>query len=154
MAERLDYQNGQAHALNCLGTVAQRRGELKNAERLYAQAAYHAEASADRRLLGMVELNQGVIASSLGDWDTSIVRLRLSLKAFESVATRKERRTHTTTSECITLRGSVMHRLLNRSKLPSRSRIPTKTWSWKQPWSSTSATFGSVRASWTAPPGR
>lgn len=85
MAERLDYVNGQAHALNCLGTIAQRRGELKNAERLYSQAAFRAEASADRRLLGMVELNQGVIASSLGDWDTSIVRLRLSLKAFESV---------------------------------------------------------------------
>lgn len=85
MAERLDYTNGQAHALNCLGTIAQRRGELKNAERLYGQAAHHAEASADRRLLGMVELNQGVIAGSLGDWDASVVWFRLGLKAFESV---------------------------------------------------------------------
>jgi tetratricopeptide (TPR) repeat protein len=85
LAERLDYVNGQAHALNCLGTIAQRRGELKNAERLYRQSAHHAEASADRRLLGMVELNQGVIAGSLGDWDASVVWFRLGLKAFESV---------------------------------------------------------------------
>ncbi len=85
MAERLDYVNGQAHALNCLGTVAQRRGELKSAERLYGQAAHHAEASADRRLLGMVEMNLGVIAASLGDWDAGLVRLRLGLAAFESV---------------------------------------------------------------------
>jgi len=85
MAERLEYVNGQAHALNCLGTIAQRRGELKNAERLYTQSAHHAEASADRRLLGMVELNQGVIAGSLGDWDASVVWFRLGLKAFESV---------------------------------------------------------------------
>jgi tetratricopeptide (TPR) repeat protein len=84
MAERLEYVNGQAHALNCLGTIAQRRGELANADRLYRQAGLHAEASADRRLLGMVEMNQGVIASSLGDWDAAIVRLRLALKAFES----------------------------------------------------------------------
>ena len=85
MAERLDYISGQAHALNCLGTVAQRRGELKNAERLYGQAAHHAEASTDSRLLGMVEMNLGVIAASLGDWDAGLVRLRLGLKAFESV---------------------------------------------------------------------
>lgn len=85
MAERLEYINGQAHALNCLGTIAQRRGELKNAEQLYRQAAHHAEASADRRLLGMVELNRGVIAGSLGDWDASVVWFRLGLKAFESV---------------------------------------------------------------------
>jgi tetratricopeptide (TPR) repeat protein len=85
MAERLDYVNGEAHALNCLGTIAQRRGELKNAERLYRQAAHYAEASVDRRLLGMIELNQGVIAGSLGDWDASVVWFRLGLKAFESV---------------------------------------------------------------------
>lgn len=89
MAERLDYVNGQAHALNCLGTIAQRRGELKNAEQLYRQAAHFAEASADRELLGMVEMNRGVIETSLGDWDTGLVRLRLGLKAFESIGYRK-----------------------------------------------------------------
>jgi tetratricopeptide (TPR) repeat protein len=89
MAERIEYVNGQAHALNCLGTIAQRRAELKNAERLYRQAAHHAEASADRRLLGMIELNQGVIAGSLGDWDASVVWFRLGLKAFESVDDRE-----------------------------------------------------------------
>lgn len=85
MAERLGYINGQAHALNCLGTIAQRRGELQNAERLYKQAAHHAEASADRRLLGMVEMNQGVLAGSLGQWEAAVVWFRLSLKTFESI---------------------------------------------------------------------
>ncbi|MEO7216569.1 MAG: tetratricopeptide repeat protein [Gemmatimonadaceae bacterium] len=89
MAERLDYINGQAHALNCLGTIAQRRGELKNAEQLYRQAGHHAEASADRTLFGMVEMNRGVIAASLGEWDTGLVRLRLGLAAFESIGDRK-----------------------------------------------------------------
>lgn len=88
MAERLDYINGQAHALNCLGTVAQRRGELKNAEQLYRQAAHHAETSSDRQLLGMVEMNRGIIAASLGDWDAALVRLRLGLAAFQSVGYR------------------------------------------------------------------
>jgi tetratricopeptide (TPR) repeat protein len=85
MAERLAYVNGQAHALNCLGTIAQRRGQLESAEQLYSQAAHHAEASADHRLLGMVELNRGVIAGSVGDWDASVVWFRLGLKAFQSI---------------------------------------------------------------------
>ena len=89
MAERLEYVNGRAHALNCLGTIAQRRGELTNADHLYRLAAQHAEASADRKLLGMVEMNRGVIATSLGDWETGLVRLRLGLRAFESIGDRK-----------------------------------------------------------------
>jgi tetratricopeptide (TPR) repeat protein len=89
MSERLEYINGQAHALNCLGTIAQRRGELKNAEQLYRQAAHHAESSSDRSLLGMVEMNRGVIAASLGDWDAGLVRLRMGLRAFESIGDKK-----------------------------------------------------------------
>lgn len=85
MAERLDYVSGQAHALNCLGTIAHRRGDLQPALQLYRQAARHAEACADRRLLGMTEMNQGVITGLLGDWDAALVWFRLSLKTFESI---------------------------------------------------------------------
>jgi tetratricopeptide (TPR) repeat protein len=89
MAERLEYANGKAHSLNCLGTIAQRRGELKAAEQLYSQAGHHADASGDRTLFGMVEMNRGVIAASLGEWDTSLVRLRLGLAAFEEIGDRR-----------------------------------------------------------------
>ena len=85
MAERLGYVNGQAHALNCLGTIAQRRGDLPEAAELYKAAAHFAEASSDSRLLGLVEMNQGVVAGSLGDWDASVVWFRLSLKTFDGI---------------------------------------------------------------------
>ena len=47
-----------AHALNCLGTIAQRRGDQKETERLYAQASEFAERARDGRLLGMIEQKQ------------------------------------------------------------------------------------------------
>lgn len=86
MAQRLEYVNGQAHALNCLGTIAQRRGAAKEASALYTSAAHYAQLGADPRLLGRIEMNQGVMAASFGDWDAAVVWLRLSLKTFESVA--------------------------------------------------------------------
>jgi len=89
MAERIDYINGQAQALNCLGTVAQRRGELTNAQQLYRQAAHHAESSSDQKLLGVVEMNRGVLEASLGNWDAALVRLRLGLSAFQSIGDRE-----------------------------------------------------------------
>src|SRR5437763_14274253 len=43
----LGYHGGHAHALNCLGAIAQRRGDMERAKRLYhegaAIAAHHGE---------------------------------------------------------------------------------------------------------------
>ncbi len=85
MAERLGYVNGQAHSLNCLAAIAHRRGDLREAERLYKEAAHFASRCSDSRLLGMIEMNQGVLTSLTGDWDASVVWYRLSLKTFEEI---------------------------------------------------------------------
>lgn len=85
LCERLGHALGRAHGLNCLAIIAQRRGDVAQAEHLYAQAALHAAAARDHRLLGMIEQNQGVLASTRGDLEGALLRYRMSLKAFEHV---------------------------------------------------------------------
>lgn len=89
MSRRIQYVCGEANSLNYLGMVAQRRGELKEAEQLYRDASRKADQCGDRRLVGMLEGNQGVIAAALGDWDAALVWLRLSLKTLEAVGYRR-----------------------------------------------------------------
>jgi tetratricopeptide (TPR) repeat protein len=73
----------QASALNCLGTVAQRRCEHKETERLYAEASELAAKAGDSRLLGMIEQNRGVLASMRGDYAHAAAFYSNSLGAFE-----------------------------------------------------------------------
>src|SRR4030088_2164532 len=54
---------GEAHALNCQAIILQRRGENKEAERHYAQAAALAETVGDARLLGMIQQIRAVLAN-------------------------------------------------------------------------------------------
>src|SRR5438045_9564733 len=54
-ARLMGSDNAEARALNCLGTVAQRRCEHKECERLYAQASAVASKAGDSRSLGMTE---------------------------------------------------------------------------------------------------
>jgi tetratricopeptide (TPR) repeat protein len=82
-ARLIGSEQAQAHALNCLGTIAQRRCHDKETERLYAEASELAEKSGDARLLGMIEQNRGVLASSHGDFSEAAVFLTNSLNAFE-----------------------------------------------------------------------
>ena len=65
-ALRTGSHGHEAHALNCLAIIAQRRGENREAERLYARAATLAESEGDSRLLGMIEQNRGVLANMQG----------------------------------------------------------------------------------------
>ena len=73
----------QAHALNCLGTIAQRRCDHKETERFYADASRLAAKAADSRLLGMIEQNRGVLASMRGDFAHAAAFYSNSLGAFE-----------------------------------------------------------------------
>jgi tetratricopeptide (TPR) repeat protein len=73
----------QAHALNCLGTIAQRRGDPKETERLYEKASRLAEESGETRLLGMIEQNRGVLANTRGEFDAAAAFYSKSLEAFE-----------------------------------------------------------------------
>ncbi len=82
-ARLLGSEKAQAKALNCLGTVAQRRCEHKETERLYAEASALATKSGDSRLLGMIEQNRGVLASMRGDYAQAAAFYTNSLGAFE-----------------------------------------------------------------------
>jgi tetratricopeptide (TPR) repeat protein len=83
VADSIAYRAGRAHALNCLGTIAQYRGDLASAERWYGEAAQLAHRLADRRLSGMVQQNLGVVADVQGRTDEAVAHFRLALAAFE-----------------------------------------------------------------------
>lgn len=83
VADSIAYKAGRAHALNCLGTIAQFRGDLLAAERWYGEAALLAHRLGDRRLSGMVQQNLGVVAETQGRPDEAIAHFRLALGAFE-----------------------------------------------------------------------
>lgn len=83
VADSVGYKAGRAHALNCLGTVAQFRGDLGAAERWYGEAARLSQRLADRRLSGMVQQNLGIVADVQGRTDEAVAHFRLALAAFE-----------------------------------------------------------------------
>ncbi len=85
MANDLAYQSGQAHAINCLGTVAQQRGELDRAERLFADATSMATRCGDARLLAMIETNRGIVADIRGKSASALAHYLESLRVFESL---------------------------------------------------------------------
>jgi tetratricopeptide (TPR) repeat protein len=89
VAQDLDYLAGQSHAVNCLGVIAQRRGELKRAGQLFVAAQRMAEGCGDRKLAGMIQQNRGVIADISGDCEAALAHYHESLDAFE--ATNDER---------------------------------------------------------------
>lgn len=81
VAVALRHGAAQAHALNCLGIIAQRRGDLKGAERYYAVAV--AAAEGEPQLIGMIRQNGGVLADIRGDHDAARAAYEESLAAFE-----------------------------------------------------------------------
>lgn len=83
VADSIAYKAGRAHALNCLGTIGQLRGDLTAAERWYGDAARLAHRLGDRRLSGMVQQNLGIVAEMQGRTDEAIAHFRLALTAFE-----------------------------------------------------------------------
>lgn len=85
-ARLIGSESAQAHALNCLGTIAQRRCDDKETERLYAEASQLAEKAGDSRLLGMIEQNRGVLASKNGEFPKAVTFLTNSLAAFEKAS--------------------------------------------------------------------
>ncbi len=83
LAREVGYEAGEAHALNCLAIISQRRGDVEGAQGLYRQAARQAVSAGEHRLAGMVEQNLGVLANIQGDLDGALVRYRESLRQFE-----------------------------------------------------------------------
>jgi tetratricopeptide (TPR) repeat protein len=85
VASDAGYRAGEAHAVNCLAAVAQRRGDLATAESRYAEAARLAVSAGDLRLVGMVQQNLGILANIRGDWDIALASYRSSLRTFEQM---------------------------------------------------------------------
>lgn len=84
VADSIGYAGGRAHALNCLGTIGQIRGDLVAAERWYGEAARIAHRLMDRRLSGMVQQNLGIVAETQSRPDEAVAHFRLALAAFET----------------------------------------------------------------------
>jgi tetratricopeptide (TPR) repeat protein len=82
-AQHADYLAGQSHAVNCLGVMAQRRGELNRAGQLFVAAQRMAEGCGDTKLAGMIQQNRGVVADIAGDCQAALAHYTESLKAFE-----------------------------------------------------------------------
>src|SRR6185503_3269425 len=84
VAERLDYDAGRAHALNALGSLAQRRGDLTAAGKLISEALVLATRCGETRLVGMLQQNLGIIADIRGNRASALAYYRVSLRTFES----------------------------------------------------------------------
>jgi tetratricopeptide (TPR) repeat protein len=82
-AEKSGSIGCKAHGFNCLAIIAQRRGNLTESEKLYAQAADFAGRAGDVRLLGMIEQNRGVLLNMRGNFVAAEARYSNSLGAFE-----------------------------------------------------------------------
>jgi tetratricopeptide (TPR) repeat protein len=82
-AETCGSLNCRAHAYNCLAIIAQRRGNLTESEKLYAEASALAAKAGDVRLLGMIEQNLGVLLNMRGNFVGAETRYSNSLSAFE-----------------------------------------------------------------------
>jgi tetratricopeptide (TPR) repeat protein len=83
IAQKLNYLAGQSHAVNCLGAIAQRRGDLARANQLFQAALRMAEGCGEVQLAGLIQQNRGVIADITGNSDAALAHYTDCLKAFE-----------------------------------------------------------------------
>ncbi|HTE44609.1 MAG TPA: tetratricopeptide repeat protein [Gemmatimonadaceae bacterium] len=85
IATRLGYEAGCAHALNCLASLAQRRGDILGTGNLLTDALARADRSGEKRLVGMVQQNLGIIADIRGNPAAALAHYRLSLRIFDAI---------------------------------------------------------------------
>jgi tetratricopeptide (TPR) repeat protein len=82
-AEACGSLKARAAGYNCLAIIAQRRGNLTESERLYAQASELAAKVGDVRLLSMIEQNLGVLLNMRGNLVAAEARYSSSLGSFD-----------------------------------------------------------------------
>lgn len=80
-----DDHRKMARALNGLGILRQRAGDIDGAEASYLQARDQTELGKDRQTRGDVELNLGIIANIRGDLDHAVTRYKTALENYERV---------------------------------------------------------------------
>lgn len=80
---KLGYDAGHAHALNFLGSLAARRGDVARAEIMITDALMLAERCHETRLVGMIQQNLGILADMRGNPASALAHYRVSLRSFE-----------------------------------------------------------------------
>jgi tetratricopeptide (TPR) repeat protein len=85
IARHLHYERGIAHALNCLATLAIRRGELMIASELFTDALGLADRCGELPLVAMIQINLGIIADTRGNPGKAIEHFRVALGVAETV---------------------------------------------------------------------
>jgi tetratricopeptide (TPR) repeat protein len=83
MARRISYSPGIAHALNCLGSLAQRRGNITTAANLVTDALAIAEQCGDRQLFGILQQNLGMFADIRGNSAAALAHYSVGLRMLE-----------------------------------------------------------------------
>jgi tetratricopeptide (TPR) repeat protein len=85
VSRRIGYEAGVAHSLNCLGSLAQRRGDITGAANFVTDALAVADRCGERRLVGMLQQNLGMFADIRGNPAAAIAHYRLALRLLEDV---------------------------------------------------------------------
>jgi tetratricopeptide (TPR) repeat protein len=88
LAEQAEHGCGQAHALNCMAIVAQRRGTLDRAQQLFHSASALAEEHGETRLRAMVQHNLGILADNRGDRPQALACFQAALVTFRQAEDR------------------------------------------------------------------
>jgi tetratricopeptide (TPR) repeat protein len=81
---RLGYKAGEANATNYLSSLALRRGDLIGAANLMTDALTMAESAGERRLVGMIQQNLGIVADIRGNPAAALAHYRVAARTFES----------------------------------------------------------------------
>ena len=79
-----------AHTMNVMAISALQRGNVEEAEPLYADAEQMARAAGDEKLVAMIEQNMAVIASMRGDVTTALRHHESSLARYRSLGLQEE----------------------------------------------------------------
>lgn len=81
---KLGYDSGRAHALNYLGGLALRRGDINGAANLFTDSLAIADGCGESRLVGMLQQNLGIVADIRGNPAAALAHYRVSLRTFET----------------------------------------------------------------------
>jgi tetratricopeptide (TPR) repeat protein len=85
IASELGYDDGIAHALNCLAGLVQRRGDLSAAADMLTEAHVLADRVGDRLLVTMIQSNLGILSDIRGNTIAAIAHFRVALRVAESM---------------------------------------------------------------------
>jgi tetratricopeptide (TPR) repeat protein len=84
VARRIEYDAGTAHALNCLGALAQRRGNITAASNIVTDALVLAERCGDRQLFAILQQNLGMFADVRGNSAAALAHYSVGLRMLEA----------------------------------------------------------------------